>query len=167
MSKIKETGPKRVTCPVSCVKTQWGWKRSWDISTRSILLKTQPLTMLVGSELDPICKSGQQCLLLIWQLDCYGTEDINVLLPLVWCIILGLFCTFFFYLFAFLTDSDSRDKIGLLFSSCSNTLSGTSSTDQLELHVFVIPNTKTLKNTVWDRKIRCILAKFIHGGFES
>lgn len=165
MSKIKETGPKRVTCPVSCVKTQWGWKRSWDISTRSILLKTQPLTMLVGSELDPICKSGQQCLLLIWQVDCYGTEDINVLLPLVWCIILGLFCTFFFICLLFFLILILEIKLG--FSSCSNTLSGTSSTDQLELHVFVIPNTKTLKNTVWDRKIRCILAKFIHGGFES
>lgn len=165
MSKIKETGPKRVTCPVSCVKTQWGWKRSWDISTRSILLKTQPLTMLVGSELDPICKSGQQCLLLIWQLDCYGTEDINVLLPLVWCIILGLFCTFFLICLLFFLILILEIKLG--FSSCSNTLSGTSSTDQLELHVFVIPNTKTLKNTVWDRKIRCILAKFIHGGFES
>lgn len=115
MSKIKETGPKRVTCPVSCVKTQWGWKRSWDISTRSILLKTQPLTMLVGSELDPICKSGQQCLLLIWQVDCYGTEDINVLLPLVWCIILGLFCTFFFICLLFFLILILEIKLG--FSS--------------------------------------------------
>lgn len=92
---------------------QCGWKESWDNSTRSILLKTHCLPMLVGSELDPICKSGQQRLLLIWQLDCYGTEDINVLLPLVWCILLGLFCAFFSFLF---NSRDSRDKIGLQLS---------------------------------------------------
>lgn len=64
-------------------------------------LRTRPLPMAAGplpkkycSELDPICKLGDQSFWLILQLGCLGSPGINVLLPLVCWVLLGFYFIF-------------------------------------------------------------------------
>lgn len=113
-------------------------------------------------ELDPICKSEEQSLLLILRLGCHGAAGINICLVLVCWVFLGLFVHLFFFFIPILETRWGYNflPVGLYCTSHKGHWSTGAPCVAVISKIIV-------KSEGWCRKIKRILEKPLYDGFES